>query len=324
MRVQQLPISESIGHLLMHNIANAEGRKVLAKGTRLTAREIGILESIGQKTVRVAVLEAGDVHEDEAAERIASAIVEGVAHLRRTRAIGGRVNFHCDENTILKVDALRLTELNLLAGVTVATRPVYTPIGKGIGRSDVATLKIIPYALPETTVTEAVALAKGVIRLVPMIPHKVALLITADEGSTGRIQRQFEAPTRTRLERLGSEVTTVRTVRQTENEIAAILRELVAEHDGVFIGGQTSIMDWDDTTLRGLRMAGIEVVWHGVPVEPGNMLAVGYTDATWVLCAPGCAKSLETNVVDLILPRLLARERLTPRDFALLGMGGLL
>jgi molybdenum cofactor cytidylyltransferase len=324
MRVQQLPISESIGHLLMHNIANAEGQKVLAKGTRLTAREIGILATIGQETVWVAVLETGDVYEDEAAERIASAIAEGVSDLRRTRAVGGRVNFHSDENAMLKMDALRLTELNLLAGVTLATRPVYTPVGKGIGRTDVATLKIIPYALPEATVTQAVNRAKGIIRLVPMIPHKVALLITADEGSAARIQRQFEAPTRTRLEQLGSVVTTVRTVRQADNEIAEAVAELLATHDGIFIGGQTSIMDRNDTTLRGLALAGIEVVWHGVPVEPGNMLAVGYTDSKWVLCAPGCAKSLETNVVDLVLPRLLARERLTPRDFALLGMGGLL
>lgn len=308
----------------MHNIASAEGRKVLAKGTRLTHKEIGILQEVGQTGVWVAVLEPGDVAEDEAATRIAAAVAAGVTGLRMTRAVGGRVNFHSDNPAVLYVNRQPLVELNLMAGVALATRPMYTPLGKPIGRTDVATLKIIPYALPETTVAEAVERAAGVLSLAPLLPHRVALLITADPATAARIQKQFETPTRRRLEQLGSEVTTVQTVPQEDGAIAAKTAELLATHDALFIGGQTSIMDIEDTTLRGVDQAGVEVVGHGVPVEPGNMMAVGYAGHKWVLCAPGCAKSPETNVVDLVLPRLLAGERLTPRAFAELGMGGLL
>lgn len=324
MLVRSLPIAESEGHLLLHNIVNDEGRKVLAKGTRLRAKEMALLRDGGHESVWVAILEVGDVHEDDAASQIAAAVAEGIEGIRLTRAVGGRVNFHSDESVVLYVDQTRLLDLNLLAGVTLATRPAYTPLGKTIGRTDIATLKIIPYAIPDTVLAEALSLAPHLLRLAPLPPQKVALLITADAGSASRLRAQFESPTRTRFERLGSVVTEVRTVAQEESAIAEVVRELLATHDALFIGGQTSIMDTEDMTLRGVRQAGVTVELHGVPVEPGNMLALGYAGQKWVVCAPGCAKSMETNVVDLVLPRLLAGEPLNRRALATLGAGGLL
>lgn len=324
MRVQQLPISQSEGEILLHNVANAAGQKIVAKGTRLTAKEMALLQQAGHENVWVALPEAGDLHEDEAATRIAAAMAEGIEGIRLTRAVAGRVNFHSEGNRLLYVDSIRLTAFNMLPGVTLATRPSHTALGKGIGRTDIATLKIIPYAIPETVVAEAMARAQAILRLAPLPPQRVALLITAEAGSAARLTRQFEPPTRTRLERLGSQLVEVRTVLQEENQIAAAVYELLATHDALFIGGQSSIMDNDDITLRGLRRAGVQVQLHGVPVEPGNMMALGYQAHQWLLCAPGCAKSLETNVVDLLLPRLVAGERLERSDIAALALGGLL
>jgi molybdopterin biosynthesis enzyme len=99
---------------------------------------------------------------------------------------------------------------------------------------------------------------------------------------------------------------------------------LAAEVDLLIIAGQTSIMDEDDITLRALRDAGAEVVTYGAPVEPGNLLSLAYFPATPVLCAPGCARGLNYNVVDILLPRLLLGDILTPMDVAALGLGGLL
>ncbi len=90
------------------------------------------------------------------------------------------------------------------------------------------------------------------------------------------------------------------------------------------IVGQTSIMDMDDLTLRALRSVGVTDLLHGAPVDPGNLLAVGAFANKSVLCAPGCARSLKRNVVDLILPRLLSGERLDRAQIAQLAPGGLL
>lgn len=324
MVVQNIPISESEGHLLLHNIVNDAGRKVLAKGTRLNAGSLGILRDLGHERVWVAVLQSGDVHEDEAASHIAAAVAAGMDGVRLTRAVGGRVNFHYDDNAVLYIDSDRLLEFNLLPGVTVATRPAYAAVGTDVERTGFATLKVIPYAIPDTVVAEAVIRAANMLRLAPLPAQKVALLITADAGSANRLRGQFEMPTRTRLARLGSVLNEVRTVVQEEEAIALAVRGLLSTHHALIIGGQTSIMDEEDRTLRGVRQAGVTIALHGVPVEPGNMMALGYEGQKWVLCAPGCAKSPETNVVDLVLPRLMAGERLDRRALAALGAGGLL
>ncbi len=131
-------------------------------------------------------------------------------------------------------------------------------------------------------------------------------------------------PTRTRLERLGATLDRVETVPREQAAIRETAARLAKELDLLIIAGQTSIMDEDDTILRGLRDAGAEVVVHGAPVEPGNLLSLAYFPHTTVLCAPGCARGLNYNVVDIILPRLLLRDRLERADIAALGLGGLL
>ena len=92
----------------------------------------------------------------------------------------------------------------------------------------------------------------------------------------------------------------------------------------IIIAGQTSIMDKDDVTPQGIRLAGGKIESFGAPVEPGNLLLLANLRGTPVMGAPGCARSRQTNVVDLVLPRLLAGELLAQRDIRALGNGGLL
>lgn len=326
MKIRTLPVEDSPGHLLVHNVADGDGRKLLKKGSTLSLEDVATLRGAGYDRVDVAMLDEGDVHEDQAAARIAAALVDGAARrglpLRATRAVGGRVNLHVDEPSVLYVNPEQLAGLNLLPGVALATRPRYSVLGAD--RSQLATLKVIPYALPAATVAAAEALAADLLHLAPLPPARIALLVTAEAGAAARLQQQFERPTGARLTALGSTLATVETVAPDEATIAAAADRLLASHDALVIGGQTSIMDPGDTTPRALARLGAEVALHGAPVEPGNLLALAYRDAQWILCAPGCARSPAPNVVDLVLPRLLAGERLGPGEIAEMGLGGLL
>jgi molybdenum cofactor cytidylyltransferase len=324
MRIRSLPIEAAVGHILIHNIGDGSGQKVLKKGTPLTEQNIATLRELGYASIEVGVLARDDMLEDEAAVRIAAALVEGAESLSTSHAVGGRVNIHAERDGLLYVEAERLAALNALPGVTLATRCQHALVGPSHGTTQLATLKIIPYALPQATVEEAVQLAGGLLRVAELQPRRVALLITAEAGSAARIQRQFEGPTRARLQRLGSALATVECVAQDEAAIAGAVQRLLAAHEALIIGGQTSIMDIEDTTLRALAQGGAEIALHGAPVEPGNLLALAYQGSQWILCAPGCAKSPSHNVVDLVLPRLLAGERLGRAEIARLGLGGLL
>jgi molybdopterin biosynthesis enzyme len=216
----------------------------------------------------------------------------------------------------------------MLPGITLATVPHRTVVGPDQATAQVATLKIIPYAVRRVDLEQALALARirpGILEICPLPPGcRAALLLTGEASVYEKLEADFGPPTRTRLERLGAQLVTVEAVPETVAAIGQAAVRLAADVDLLIIAGQTSIMDEDDITLRALRQAGAEVIVHGAPVEPGNLLGLAYFPNTPVMCAPGCARGLGFNVVDMVLPRLLLGDRLERADIAALGLGGLL
>lgn len=323
MKLETRPVTEALDTVLVHNIVYPSGRKAIRKGTLLRADHLAQLQKLGHQNVMVAVLEAGDVRENTAAERIARALQS--EHFQLTRATGGRVNLQAQVDGLLEIEASRLLTLNNLPGITLATRPHHAVIGPGQATHQAATLKIIPYAIHHSKLDRALDLAPGILRL-RALPQgkKAALLLTGHPKTHPKLQTDFEPPTRTRLERLHAQLETVVCMAQETAAIKQAAARLAETHDLLVIAGQTSIMDQDDLTPHALRQAGAEVTVHGAPVEPGNLMAVAYFPGTPVLCAPGCARSLNHNVVDLLLPRLLLGDHLTQGDIAAWGLGGLL
>jgi len=314
--------------ILAHNVADPAGRRVLRKGVRLTPPDLAQLAELGRQTVTVAVLEADDIHEDEAAATLGAALQ--TEQLRAGRPAGGRVNLHATVDGLLEVDTGRLLELNLLPGITLATRPHHLFVGPTQHTDFVATLKIVPYAVRRADLEQALALAQPRPSIVEIRPlprgRRVALLLIGEPAVHDKLRDDFLPPTRTRVERLGAELTAVEAVPNDIPVISAAAAHLASRSDLIFVAGQTSIMDEDDTTLRALRQAGAEIALHGAPVEPGNLLALAYFCGTGtpVLCAPGSARGLKQNIVDLVLPRLLVGEHLGRAEIAALGLGGLL
>lgn len=324
MKLRRVAVDEAAGHILVHNVVGPDGRKVLAKGRQVDEAALARLRALSLDRVDVAILDGDDVGEDAAAERIGAALVDGAAGIGRTRGIGGRVNLHAERAGVLHVQVERLARLNGCPGVTLATREPFAVAGGVAGPKQLATLKIIPYALPERVVARAARAAAGLLHLAPLRPQRVALLVTAEPAAAERVTRGFEGPTRVRLERLGCTLPVVQSVPAEEAAIQGAAVRLLAEHDALIVAGQTSVMDREDTTPRALTAAGAEVALHGAPVEPGNLLALAYLGPQWILCAPGCARSPGRNIVDLVLPRLIAGERLGPAQIAALGPGGLI
>lgn len=326
MKLEERGISEAAGTILLHNVADADGRRSLKKGTRLTDEHLAQLAEMGRATVEVAVLDANDAHEDEAVLALAEAMQ--TEHLSTTRATGGRVNLRSTVEGLLQVDAERLLAINSLPGFAVATRRQHTVVGPNQETDNVATLKIVPFAVARRDLERAVELASarpGVVEVRPLQPdRRVVMLFVAEPAAQVRTRDEYLPPTETRLAKLGAKVVAVESVDLDEAAIVEAASRLAAGADLLFIAGQTSIIHDEDTTLRALRRAGAEATLSGAPVEPGNLLALAYFPDTPVLCAPGCAKGLKRNVVDLVLPRLLLGDRLDRRDVASLGLGGLL
>ena len=326
-RFGPVPLAEALGRILGHNVTGGDGRPMLRKGRALTADDVAALQSLGRTTIYVAKPGPNDVGEGEAARRIAAAAMgQG---LRLVGPHSGRANLLATVQGLVRVDPERLFRLNEHEGVTVATLRSHTPV-----RADqvVATVKVIPFALPAETVEAAEAAAREtapLLRVDPLLPRPVALLLSGSLAARARVERDFVPPLRLRIEALGSTIQAVEYVsledEAGEAALAEALRRVVEGGAAlVVLAGETAIVDRHDIAPRAVERAGGEVVCFGAPVDPGNLLLLGRLRGVAVVGAPGCARSPRENVVDAVLPRLLAGDVLTRADVVALGHGGLL
>lgn len=325
MKFRPVPVSSALGKILGHNIAGPDGKRLLRKGKPLSDDDLEKLRLLGRTTVYVAEMEADDVDENQAARRIAEALCGPGLHTPGVAS--GRANLLADEMGVFRIDVERLAQINECEGVTLATLTTHSPVHR---RQIVATVKIIPYALPESTIrrVEEIAAHSPLVRVDALPSRQVGMILSGSPSIHQRLVTDF-APLQERIERLGS--TVARTdfvaleVESDESSLAQMLQEQVASGiQMILLAGETAIMDRHDIVPRAVERAGGHVEVVGAPVDPGNLLMLAYLGDVPMVGAPGCARSRRTNIVDWILPRLLVGDRLARRDIVELGHGGLL
>jgi molybdenum cofactor cytidylyltransferase len=128
-----------------------------------------------------------------------------------------------------------------------------------------------------------------------------------------------------RLERFGLEAALVRSSVESDPELPRALQSLLGSRPtAILVASSTSPAGPEDAIGRAMMLAGCELERFMAPVEPGNLLLLGYKDGIPVISSPGCWRSVKPNVVDLILPPILAKYRVSGWEIACLGHGGLL
>jgi molybdenum cofactor cytidylyltransferase len=324
MKFGEVPIDQALGAILAHNHMGRDGHKKLGKGRVLTEKDLTILRDLGLQSVTVAQLDTTDLDENTAAQRVGNAITgQG---LRITTPGVGRANIIATATGPLRVNVPALAQLNNIdPGITIATQYEHTLVHDG---ELVALVKIIPFGIPLARVRDVEAIAHDsapILALRPLRPSSVALIISGPPTARDRLTEAFHAPVRQRIEALSSTLDSVTYTDHTPTAIADVICDQVAKpHDLILITSVSAIIDDEDVVPTALRRAGGNVAHFGTPVDPGSLLMLGYIDDVPVLGAPGCVRSLKTNVIDRVLPRLLAGERLTRADLVAMGHGGLL
>lgn len=326
MKFEPVPLSEAKGKILGHNIAGANGQRLLRKGKPLTDEDLENLHVLGRTAVYVAQMEEDDVDENTAAWRVSEAVRGSGLHTPGVSS--GRANLLSNDTGLLRVDVERLAQLNGCDGLTLATLRTHSPVH---ARQIVATIKIIPYAVPESVLRAADAIATGsspILRVDALPSRSVGMILSGSASIHQRLVSDF-APLRDRIEKLGSSVSRTDFVALDDEADEAALAGMLGQQltSGIrliLFAGETAIMDAHDIVPRAVERAGGHVESVGAPVDPGNLLMLAYLNDVPVVGAPGCARSKKINIVDWILPRLLAGDRLTRRDIIELGHGGLL
>ena len=322
MQFGEMPLDEARGAILAHKLYDEAGKLILNKGHRLDAADLARLRQLGRERVIVAKLGPADLHEDAAAARIGAAVAG--AHVRLRAPGVGRANLSAAQRGVLHVNVPALEIINnIYDGITIATLRQYSLVKAG---EMLALVKVVPFAVPAARVVDverSAAAGASVLQVRPLQAKRVALIVSGTESTRDRLLRSFQAPVRRRIEAWGSELLDPVFTRHTADSIAAALRDQAAA-DVIIVASVSAIIDRDDIVPTALRRAGGSVTLHGLPVDPGTLLMLGYLGERPVVGAPGCIKSPKTNVIDWILPRLLSGERLTRANLVSLGHGGLL
>lgn len=314
--VEDIPVGAILAHSLTFN-----GRK-LGKGHRLSSEDIDAIREIEDGTVTIAILGDDDVHEDDAADRLASKLcgdcVTGAA------AFTGRANLYADADGILCLNEDVIKSVNHLnEAVTVASLANHERVSR---KQMLATIKIIPFAVTKDTVESSVKLAsKAPISVRPFQPLQCTLLQTELPGTKAKLLDKTADVVRQRVESLGGTLKKEIRCRHNTDDVAQSVRNLQRyEPDLILISGASAVTDRRDVLPTGLEKAGGNILHFGMPVDPGNLLLLGELQSTPVIGMPGCARSPKVNGFDWVLQRIFAGAMPSRQDIMDMGVGGLL
>jgi len=322
----KIKVEEAVGTRLAHDITEIRPGEFkgpsFRRGHKVRDQDVCRLMRLGKRHLYVLDLKADQVHEDDAVVEMATALSgPGVTFSGRPKE--GKLQLTAAYTGLLKINARALVEFNLIPDVMCAALHDNVPVAQN---QIVAGTRAIPLVIQRQTLDQALALAR---KQAPVFSvkayHKknVRLIITGSEVYEGLIEDRFEKIVNTKLIAFGAALLETVILPDDPERIAAAVRRMAdTETDMIITTGGMSV-DPDDVTRHGIRRAGVDTIHYGAAVLPGAMFQLAYRGTLPIVGIPACGLYHTTTVFDLVLPRLLAGERLDNHDLARFAVGGL-
>ena len=318
--------TDAVGHVLCHDLTRiVKGvikDAVFRKGHIITEEDIPVLLSMGKDHLYIWEKKEGMLHENEAAEILYNICKND--HMTPTPVKEGKIELVAAEDGLLKIDVERLNAINVLGDIMIATRHSNFPVKKG---DKIAGTRVVPLIIEKEKLDKAVELAgdKPLMEILPFKHKKAGVVTTGNEVFHGRIKDTFGPVVFQKLREYDAEILGQTICDDNPERISKAINDFIeAGADIICCTGGMSV-DPDDTTPSAIKKSGAEIVSYGAPVLPGAMFLLAYHEKGHVpiVGLPGCVMYAKRTIFDLVLPRIMADETLTPHDLALLGHGGL-
>ena len=349
-----VPVNEAVGTVLAHDITEIrpgefKGR-AFKKGHIVREEDVCHLQRLGKENLFVLHIAEDEMHENDAAYAIAHALMgSGVAIKGEPNE--GKINIVAERDGLLKIDRERLLAFNMLGDVMCATLHHNMLVKKG---QTVAGTRAIPLVVKRSIIDEAVRIVKqgpgawgkdqGVIEVKQLRKPRAGVVITGNEVYQGRIRDAFAPIIARKIEEVGGEIVDIYYAPDDREFIVDRLRALLNAGADLLITTGGMSVDPDDVTRFAIRELGASDITYGSAVLPGAMFLVGYlgmehsaksigekssapsslpSAAVPILGIPACGMYAKTTIFDLVLPRILASEKIGRQELAELGHGGL-
>ncbi|MBQ8663872.1 MAG: molybdopterin-binding protein [Eubacterium sp.] len=321
--MKKVRVEDAVGMELCHDItAMRDGFKGVAfkRGHIIKETDIEELLNIGKQHIFVWEENAGEIHEEDAAFRMAEmAPMEGICKMGPSE---GKILYFAKERGLFRVDTELLRQINSIGDITISCMPDHYPVEAD---ARLVSMRIVPLVTKEEQIIAAEKMCEGK-RLFALRPYqhkKIGVIITGSEVYSGRIKDKFEPVVRQKMKQYPSEIVGVTICDDKLDMICDAAKEHLANGADflIFTGGMS--VDPDDLTPTAIHNLGAEIITHGVPSQPGNMTLVAYLGDIPILGVPGAAISLPTTIFDVLLPQIFAGDKLTKAELINLADGGL-
>ncbi|WAH41657.1 molybdopterin-binding protein [Alicyclobacillus fastidiosus] len=327
MKRREVRVEDAVGLQLAHDMTRIvpgvfKGRQ-FRRGHVVREEDIPMLLDMGKRHIYVLELEAGELHEDDAAQQMAKALAgPGLVH---SDVEEGKVVLRAKHDGMLWIDARRVVTMNSIEHISISTRRPYMHVREG---QSVASVRPIPLVIGEDKIRAVELIAeetwggRSIIDVLPYRDQQVHIVTTGSEIQSGRVQDKSGPVLREKFAEFGIEVKAQQFVGDEQEDITSAIATACDEGATlVCVTGGMSV-DPDDRSPAAIRSAATEVVSHGTPVIPGSMLMLAYRERTAIFGLPGAVIHDARTSFDVLLPRILAGARVRKRDIAMLAIGG--
>jgi len=322
--MKEVKVEDAIGMVLCHDITEIVPEKfkgtAFRKGHKIKEEDIEKFLDLGKKHIFVWDLQEGYLHENDAAyEMVKAAIGKGIDFGDPKE---GKINLTAKYKGILKINIDLLYKLNALGEICFATIHGNKLVEKGklLGGT-----RAIPLVIKKDKIDEFTKLCKEngpLVEVLPLNESKIGVVVTGSEIEDGRIEDKFYPVLEKKAEELNGKIIGKVLAGDDPVRIKSAIMDFIEKGvDLVEVSGGMSV-DPDDKTPAAIRDCNGEIITYGTPVLPGAMFMLSYVKGIPVVGLPGCVMYSKRTVYDLIVPRLLAKERLTNMDFIKLAHGG--
>lgn len=317
--------TEAEGHVLCHDITQitpgVSKDAAFCKGHIVKKEDIPVLLSLGKDHLYIWEKQDDMLHENEAAEILCQICKN--KNMLSTPVKEGKVELIAATDGLFKVDAGRLEEINSLDEIIIATRHNNFPVKKG---DKLAGTKVVPLVIKKEKLEKAQKIAgrEPLCSLLPYIRKKVGIVTTGNEVYHGRIKDSFGPVIINKFAPYNADILGQKFTDDNLHRIKEAIGSFLAMGaDFIVCTGGMSV-DPDDLTPSAILATGAKIVSYGAPVLPGAKFMLSYYQGNIpIVGLPGCVMYAKSTIFDLVLPRLMAGEKLSKKEINRLGVGGL-